>query len=63
MAGQDAAVESAEMAFRHVARRKLVERGYPEEEIDSKLTELLQKGASLRIDGDDILEPQKSRNV
>lgn len=52
----DVGVETAEIAFLRVARRKLVERGYPLEQIDSKLAELLRKGASLRIDIGDILE-------
>ena len=35
---------AAEIAFRRIARRKLVERGYAEEMIENKITELLHKG-------------------
>lgn len=36
--------DTAEAAFRRIARRKLLERGHPEEEVEAKLTELLRKG-------------------
>lgn len=35
---------AAEIAFRRIARRKLVERGYAEEMIEDKITQLLHKG-------------------
>jgi hypothetical protein len=44
----EASGESAEMAYRRIVRRKLIERGYREDQIESKTADLLQKG--LKID-------------
>ena len=49
---QDAA-ETAEMAFRRIACRKLIERGYSGDQIEAKLSELLRKGTNLRTDLDE----------
>lgn len=54
----EADAETAEAAFRRIARRKLNERRFPEDQIESKLAELLRKGASVRIDVEEILGPK-----
>jgi hypothetical protein len=52
---EDAVTETAEMAFRRITRRKLVERGFAEDQIEAKIVELMRKGANLRINVDEIL--------
>ena len=52
---EDATAETTEVAFRRIARRKLIERGHPEDQIEAKITELMQKGANLRVDVEKVL--------
>jgi SOS response regulatory protein OraA/RecX len=45
----------AEIAWRRIARKILVDRGYPEEQIEAKIIELMKKGLNLRIDVEEIM--------
>ena len=41
---EESVVETAEVAFRRVARRKLLERGCPESQLEARIAHLLRKG-------------------
>ena len=51
----DQPIETAEAAFRRIARQKLLNRDYPEEQIEAKISALLRKGVSLDFNMDEIL--------
>ncbi len=42
-------------AFKKVARRKLAERGVPEDQLDAKVIELMQKGVKLKLNMNELL--------
>ncbi len=48
-------MESAETAYRRIARRKLTERGCAPDKLDERLEQLLRTPMNLRLDLDEIL--------
>jgi hypothetical protein len=52
---------AAERAFRRIARRKLLERGIAETEVEAKISQLLARGADLSLDALESDEPHHSQ--